>query len=75
MPLDLRKTSCRMEMLQNITKTTGADKCKKIAKNGVEMQPKSMKNGTRNAIKNDAQKHSPKHATILKNDSHSGLTK
>ena len=54
MPLDLRKTSFRMEWLQTITKTRGADKCNKISKKGVNMQPKSMKNGPWSSTKNDA---------------------
>ena len=53
-PLDLQETRFRMEGLSKITKTRGADKNKKISKNGVEMKPKSMKNRLRNSTKNYA---------------------
>ena len=53
-PLDLQETRFRMEGLSKITKTRGADKYKKISKNGVEMKPKSMKNRPQNSTKNDA---------------------
>ena len=53
-PLDLQETRFRMEELSKITKTRGADKYKKISKNGVAMKPKSMKNRPRNSTKNEA---------------------
>ena len=53
-PSDLQETRFRMEGLSKITKTRGADKYKKISKNGVEMKPKSMENWSRNSTKNDA---------------------
>ena len=53
-PSDLQETRFRMERLSKITKTRGADKYKKILKNGVEMKPKSMKNRLQNSTKNDA---------------------
>ena len=53
-PMDLQETRFRMEGLPTITKTRGADKSKKIQKNGVEIKPKSMENRSRNSTKNDA---------------------
>ena len=52
-PLDLQETRFRMEQLSQITKTRGADKYKKILKNGVETKTKSMKNRSWNPTKND----------------------
>ena len=65
-PLDLQETGFRMEWLPKIIKTRGANKYKQISKNGVEMKPKSMKNRSRNSIKNDAQKQSSKNRNNLK---------
>ena len=59
MPSGFRKSSFRIERLQEITKTKGADQCKQISKKGVNIQPKSMKNRPRNSTKNDALKYSP----------------
>ena len=53
-PSDLQKTCFRMEGLQKITKTRGADKYENIPKNSVEMMHKSIKNRSRNSTKNDA---------------------
>ena len=53
-PLDLQETRFRMEELSKITKARGADKSKKIPKNGVEMKSKSMKTRPQNSTKNDA---------------------
>ena len=43
MPLDLWNTSFRMERLQPITKSRGADKCKNMLKKAVTISAKSMK--------------------------------
>ena len=53
-PLDLQETRFRVERLSKTTKARGADKSKKIQKNGVEMKPKSRKNRPHNSTKNDA---------------------
>ena len=65
-PSDLQETRFRMERLSKSTKTRGADKCKQISKNGVEIKPTSMKNWLRNATKNEAKTQSPKNQKILK---------
>ena len=54
LPLDLQETRFRMEGLSKITKTRRADKYKQILKHCAEMQPKSMKNRSRNSTKNEA---------------------
>ena len=43
MPSDFWKTSFRLEQLQKITKTRGADKFKKISKNGCRKTPNPWK--------------------------------
>jgi len=53
-PSDLQKTCFRMEGLQKITKTRGADRYENIPTNSVEMMHKSIKNRSRNSTKNDA---------------------
>ena len=53
-PSDLQKTCFRMEGLQTITKTRGADKYENIPKNSVEMMHKSIKNRSRDSTKEDA---------------------
>ena len=53
-PLDLQEPRFRMEELSKITKTRGANKYKKIQKNDVEMESKSMKIRPQNSTKNDA---------------------
>ena len=53
-PLDLQETRFRVEELSKTTKARGADKSKKIQKNGVEMKPNSMKHRPQNSTKNDA---------------------
>ena len=53
-PSDLQKTCFRMEGLQQITKTRGADKYEHIPKSSVEMKPKSMKKQPPNSTKNNA---------------------
>ena len=59
-PSDLQETCFRMEGLQKITKTRGADKYENIPKHSVEMMHKSIKNRSRNSTKNDASKQMPK---------------
>ena len=53
-PSDLQKSCFRMEGLQKITKTRGADKYENIPKTSVEMMHKSIKNRSWNSTKNDA---------------------
>ena len=53
-PSDLRETRFRIEGLQKITKTRGADKYNKISEICVEMKPTSMNNQSQNSTKNDA---------------------
>ena len=53
MPSDLPKTCFRMEKLQKVTKTRGADKYNKIPKNNIEMKPTSMNNWSRQSTKTE----------------------
>ena len=54
MPLDLWKTSYRMDGLQKYIKTRGAGKCKNMSKKGVKRSHTSMQNGPWSSTKKHA---------------------